>query len=807
MDEVLDNLAKEGITFGALFKYALDTRPKGWLWGNIFKFDGLAHTILNALVSSRNSRTGQATVKEWAVNTTCRMMYQEGERTTRSKLLQVKTSNISADLVRNFDFEKLFSEVRKLCPTTIQVLRSFATTNRQQKTMNEAKEAKKLLSTTSAAVALLGERSRDNLYFRLMLGLWMYGNGASRQQFAISNHLGYSVSYTTLIGRGKRAQKPAVIDTASNRKIRHPGTLELLSQSIREETRKDAQNSVNQWIYDNINLELAAHDQVLGKTTDVQQNGTSVTCRILPGINPQDLKTSELLEGLVNAEHLTVEMLDFDTTEAKEFRECLAYAVMRIAVRHSNEHLRKFAKDVRESEPSTAYRADTEKTVVHPLPAFPINEATTTGNAEVISAILDELRLDPSDAKFNNRVTLVAGDQLSIARLRSITSIRAGNEGDDQTLVFLGRMPGLFHYGLNNTTQVLVTHLGPPNHDISNPASLSAHNNLLHRKAIVASSPPNYRTAKNLVDVSLYARVLHCLLRVSKKATLEDYSHTATFDSFKADAFAVIDQFANANVVEELRNEREINAEKGGDMIFENACLFMRDALVLREFTDAVRVGDAGRVFKVIKLWAYGFRGGGKPKYAQEAMEFVHNATCVWTEKQRCIFLKFLFINTDGTLSGNIPLDLKQEFMNNLLKNIFRAQGGKSNFWEWAALIGPLCELLQELNRKLGQTLGTNNSNRHAAPDLSVDIKVLMDSLTNHDIYEVVRGRKLAEDDAPVVDCVASGRSQMIWGSSTPLDDFNKSLDKLQRRLRIKPLVGSSLLHPEGMYHTMQNIF
>ncbi len=167
----------------------------------------------------------------------------------------------------------------------------------------------------------------------------MYGNGASRQQFAISNHLGYSVSYTTLVGRGKKAREryqrmlddrreaerqkqqatqtdamdttvdatsltserntslqvtestrqaldqleqpigsssarasapqelPSVKDSARPvLKVRHPGTLELLSQSVREEARTKAQDAVIEWIYDNINLELAPHDQVLGKT-------------------------------------------------------------------------------------------------------------------------------------------------------------------------------------------------------------------------------------------------------------------------------------------------------------------------------------------------------------------------------------------------------------------------------------------------------------------------------------------------------------------------------------------------------------
>ncbi|KLO06254.1 hypothetical protein SCHPADRAFT_838283 [Schizopora paradoxa] len=758
-------------------------------------------------------------MKEWAVNVACRMVYQEGERTTKSGILRVRPADINAKFVRSFDFQELFSNVRDRCPTMIKILRNFSTTNRQQKSMTPAKEEKKILSATSATVAALGERSRDNIYFRLMMGLWMYGNGASRQQFAISNHLGYSVSYTTIIGRGKKARDQYQREASrgvdghsndtppkTNGKIRHPGALELLSQSVREEARDEARDAVNQWIYDNINLELAPHDQILGKTTDIQQNGTSATLRILKGVDPADLKTEELLSNLVNAEHMTLDKLDLNLEESSELRESLAYAVMRIAVHHGGDHLRKFMKVLRESEPSSTYKAPPEKTSVHPLPAFQINEATTTGNAEVISAILEELRLDPEDPDFIKRISIVAGDQLSIARLRSVAAIRAGNEGDGQALSSLVRVPGLFHYGMNNTTQVLVTHLGPPNHDISNPASLSAHNTLLHRKVVVGSSPPNYRTAKNLIDVSLYARVLHCLLRVSTKATLEEYARNATFDSFKTDAFSVVDQFANAQVVENLRNKRLLDPDNGGDMIFENASLFMRDALLLREFSDAVRVGDAGRVFKIIKLWAFGFRGGGKPKYAQEAMEFVHNATCVWTEKQRCVFLRFLFINTDGTLTGNIPLDLKQEFMNNLLKNIFRAQGGKSNFWEWAALIGPLCELLQDLNRELGRTLGTKNNNHHAAPDLTVDIKVLMDSLEKHEVYKIIPGRKLAEDDAPVTDCISAGRSCMTWGLSNPIDDFNNSLDKLQRRLRVKPLTGSSLLHPEGLLRRMLHL-
>jgi hypothetical protein len=36
-----------------------------------------------------------------------------------------------------------------------------------------------------------------------------------------------------------------------------------------------------------------------------------------------------------------------------------------------------------------------------------------------------------------------------------------------------------------------------------------------------------------------------------------------------------------------------------GDMVLENAILFMRDALISREFTDAVKAGDSERVVLV----------------------------------------------------------------------------------------------------------------------------------------------------------------------------------------------------------------
>ena len=68
----------------------------------------------------------------------------------------------------------------------------------------------------------------------------------------------------------------------------------------------------------------------------------------------------------------------------------------------------------------------------------------------------------------------------------------------------------------------------------------------------------------------------------------------------------IFEQFTNSSRVQELWSR-----DGEGDMVFENAILFMRDGLISREFTDAVKAGDSGRVVLVLKTWALSYRGNG----------------------------------------------------------------------------------------------------------------------------------------------------------------------------------------------------
>lgn len=82
-------------------------------------------------------------------------------------------------------------------------------------------------------------------------------------------------------------------------------------------------------------------------------------------------------------------------------------------------------------------------------------------------------------------------------------------------------------------------------------------------------------------------------------------------------------RYTNIQQVEILRTNRKFAqpGQKAGDMVYENAVLFMRDMLNLEEVQWAIKQGDPGRVLLIVKIFALSFRGAGRTQYAR-VLEF-----------------------------------------------------------------------------------------------------------------------------------------------------------------------------------------
>ncbi|KZV63277.1 hypothetical protein PENSPDRAFT_590184 [Peniophora sp. CONT] len=752
----------------------------------------------------------------WALSHVEAIVEGEADNVTEKKILQPPSSDFNQALVLGFDFPDLPNLLQKHCPSTIRIMNAIATTDRQRKESSPRSMIHKRFIAAYNTATLFAERSRSNNYMAHVLSFYLYSQGATRQLFGVLNSLGQCMSYQTIAGRGGKSLADSDTESDSSdsdtdaeaerqkarrqKRRKQRGSLDKLSIGLRRLAQHIAAAQKLLIVYDNINMAWKVAEQIMGRT-DEMQNGTCATITELWNASEDALSVSKLRESVQNASHLNVEDIELSTEEQKHYRTNMVHTVLRIMTRIGGEALKKFEKDVADCLPISAHKIAVHKTNVTPLAPMPIDESSKTGNAELVIAIFAYLRLNMANPQFSEIVKLIVGDQLSVARLRSVAETRVGNEGGATALEWAVFVPGLFHYKVAGTHGVMLTHLGSNNHDLTNPASLSAHNAALGRKPIVATSLPSFRTCKDLIDVSLYARVLQCALEVSGKDSLSAYAQGLTFDQLKSDAENIVGRFADGRKVHQLERARARKGTEHGDMVFESAVLFLRDALLLREFTDAIKSGDSGRVYLVLKVWALSYRGQGRTKYAQEALFLIHNVEHVWPAELRDLVFDNWLVNTTGKTDAFLEVDLLQEHLNYWIKNYYAAHGSNAS-WEWLKTIGPCVEILRQLASQVNATLGSKQGNKHAEADLTDDIDELMGNLAHNKVYQIQLGRVFAADDAPrVPDVMTKGYDALTWGASSPLSVFNAKFEALKKRRRIRPLVSGQATANDASAH------
>lgn len=405
----------------------------------------------------------------------------------------------------------------------------------------------------------------------------------------------------------------------------------------------------------------------------------------------EDLETKTLDDQISNAGPLRLEDLELTEPESTLLNEALVHTILSIIVKHGGEGFEKWSDDLTNSQPHSADTIEVHQTPIHPLPAMEIDESTITGNVEIIEAIEDELHPNSGYKSLPEIIKIIAGDQLTIARQRSILNIRVGHEDGADSWKHIVLMPGLFHAKIADCHGLLTVHFGKSS--TRSPGSLAFHNTCLDRIPILLTSLPSFRVCRDLIMVSLYARVLHLLLQVSNSNSIEEYlTRYTSWSDLQSHAKRILQCYADADRVQELRQPREraehqrlaklkaeqeatksqiaaarkrqtqpppslptvqvattapasaptpvqngLKEEDKGDMVFENAVLFLRDALLTRLFADAVKAGDSGLIILVLKMWTFAYRGSGRSKYAHEMLHLFHNLVNVWSKGLRYV--------------------------------------------------------------------------------------------------------------------------------------------------------------------------
>uniref|UniRef100_D8PYY4 DUF6589 domain-containing protein n=1 Tax=Schizophyllum commune (strain H4-8 / FGSC 9210) TaxID=578458 RepID=D8PYY4_SCHCM len=817
INKVLDALDEHDLTFGDILVYVFgDGRDARWRWKHVYKDTAVVNSTILAMASRKNPPQARRKAEDAMVDVAARVLDYEAASITKKGVLR-PPAHVDQDFVCGFELDGLPARLEPHCPSIVKVLHSIAQTRRQEVHCSQRRLEHKKFITAACTTMLLGERSQHNSWFQHVFGLYLYTQGASRQLITVLNHMSVSVSYATLAGRGGKSTmvgdvpEPAEIasragvagaegsrnqDGVPVQRRAGLGTLEKLSLAMREVSRHVAASRPFMVVYDNINMMWRVAEQIIGRR-DSLESGTCATLVPLHDADPRHLATAALAKHVDEAPELNMVDVRLTPDYKSKLHEYFEFTVLRIIVRFAGgEKMKSLGELVHKHQPYTDARIPTHLSEVHPLPAEPIDESTKKGNADVITAFMEELGQPIQANNFADMVRLIAGDQLSVARSREVAAARAGNEGGAPSLRWALFMPGLFHYKMAATSGLLLAHLGKKNRDLTNPASLHAHNTILRRKPIIVTSLPPFRTGRDLIFVSLYARILHCLLLVSGKQSLADYVNDPNLDwtMLRSHAQEIVRRFADPDVASTYRRARDRHGAGEGDMVFENAVLFMRDALLLREFTDAIKAGDSGRIVHILESYVHVYRAQGRHKYAHETLHLLHNLKHVWPKEVRDIVLRNWLVNTTNRPNAFLEVDLLQEHLNYWIKNFFQAHGSNAS-WAWLATISPCIQILRSLANQVHKALGGKQGSRHAEPDLTNDIAELMDSLSQHQVYTPCKGRQFDEDDESslVAESVITGMNMLTaGGKKSPLENYNAAFRTLQSSYRIRPLVGGA---------------
>jgi hypothetical protein len=117
------------------------------------------------------------------------------------------------------------------------------------------------------------------------------------------------------------------------------------------------------------------------------------------------------------------------------------------------------------------------------------------------------------------------------------------------------------------------------------------------------------------------------------------------------------------------------NAKELKDDYYRHSCHFIRDALIFCVYEDGVSLADAGVVLRVLKYWAFSFRGAGLHNYARECLEILLQWKYELSPALQGAKEQAMFYNRWGLHARNIPSDLYLE---------------QNNFWvkvSWLASI------------------------------------------------------------------------------------------------------------------------
>ena len=185
----------------------------------------------------------------------------------------------------------------------------------------------------------------------------------------------------------------------------------------------------------------------------------------------------------------------------------------------------------------------------------------------------------------------------------------------------------------------------------------------------------------------------------------------------------------------------DVDVEGKEDSVHNYHCARMTFGLLMMFFSDSVKEGDSASLLKFLKVALLILHSYGRVKYAYVVLLFLAKIYAILTERLAFEALQNRCFNNSGKAGGNVPLDLRMEHLNKLLKIALKQLA--SNITEASAqrIAKSLSTLEKVLNMVDSDCSLGPRSGYHSSKNLGETVIAITKDLHDMNVFEIKPGR------------------------------------------------------------------
>ncbi|KAG0041231.1 hypothetical protein BGZ83_002139 [Gryganskiella cystojenkinii] len=607
-----------------------------------------------------------------ALNFVLKYARPEIERASHTVNLKLPASSVSADALDQFSLQDVEKELAEHAPTSFALLRGLINDKRPSP-----------FEQVTPAVSVIGSMvlktwNKQANFLQSVFGLYFYSQGASKSLINVLQKAGICNSFNW------------IMEGLDHMTEAHLARVQAILRDKKQSFMV---------VYDNINMAFRRYNQ---RTTnqDSFENGATATV-ILTSEMPTVERTQD------PTRHLRASDLLPTTAQSDHLKDTYRYHLTEVLQRQAANSVKNpFSEPVKN-------KLKVERTEAYPLPSMHIDQSTVDGNKDILDDIMKSIELNPESWFDALTRMVIAGDQLTLARIRSIAKLRWDEKKAYYRVEWAIPVLQLFHLQMVLASTILKTHWGSQ----KTPGSLSYFITILEKKRI-SQDKPNFHDLDELLRHVFDAMVLllwETELNTENLSAKVSSQPPKSTEDIKDKVDGILKQYLTTSNLHNIANQQSINA-----------ALFIRDMLLYIELGSAIKAGDIGRIEEIIRWLTLVFQAGGTKNYANELLRLHCGISYSWKGEEKDVILSSMLVNTTGQPNRWIPTDLYQEHNNLLTKVVHAAKSSNLNWEILKKKISTNVRTFQDIAAKMEKVFKTpHNGTNHSAPSSAADITMI----------------------------------------------------------------------------------